>query len=54
MMVYARENGIVLLTLPPHCQHRMQPLDVGVYGPFKSNLKIAFNDDFMLTNPEKQ
>ena len=23
----ARENGVVLLCLPPHCSHRMQPLD---------------------------
>lgn len=23
---YARENGIVLLSFPPHCTHRMQPL----------------------------
>ena len=24
---YARENGINMLTLPPHCTHKMQPLD---------------------------
>ena len=24
----ARENGVVMLCLPPHCSHRMQPLDV--------------------------
>lgn len=33
---YARKNHIIILTLPPHCSHRMQPLDVAVYGPFKS------------------
>lgn len=27
-------NRIALL--PPHCSHRMQPLDVSVFGPFKT------------------
>ena len=31
----AKENGLTLLTLPPHCSHRMQPLDVSVFAPFK-------------------
>ena len=26
----ARENGVVIVTLPAHCSHRMQPLDVSV------------------------
>lgn len=33
---YARANGIVILTFPPHCSHRLQPLDVSVYSPFKA------------------
>lgn len=41
---YARDNGIVYLSFPPHTSHRLQPLDVGVFGPFKSKLKTAFND----------
>jgi hypothetical protein len=32
---YARENCITLVTLPPHCCHRLQSLDVGMKGPFK-------------------
>ncbi len=32
---YAKENGVVLLTIPPHTSHRLQPLDVAVYGPLK-------------------
>ncbi|KAB0800181.1 hypothetical protein PPYR_05921 [Photinus pyralis] len=28
-------NGIHLLTLPPHTSHRLQPLDVSIFGPFK-------------------
>ena len=31
---YAKEHGVVILTSPPHCSHRMQPLDIAVY-PFK-------------------
>ena len=31
----ARENGIVILTFPPHCSHKLQPLDRTVFGPFK-------------------
>lgn len=30
----ARENGVILLCLPPHTTHKLQPLDVGVFGPF--------------------
>ncbi|CAE1267328.1 unnamed protein product [Acanthosepion pharaonis] len=32
---HARENGVLLLTLPSHTSHRLQPLDRAVYGPFK-------------------
>lgn len=35
----AVNNGIVMLSLPPHCSHRMQPLDVSVFGPLKSFYK---------------
>ena len=31
----AREKGVVLLSLPPHCSHRMQPLDVCFFRPLK-------------------
>ena len=33
---FALDNGIVMLTFPPHCSHKMQPLDVSVYGPVKA------------------
>ena len=32
---YAKENGVVMLSFPPHCSHMMQPLDRMVYGAFK-------------------
>lgn len=41
---YCRDNGIIYLSLPPHTSHKLQPLDVSVFGPFKSKLKIALND----------
>ncbi|XP_045500067.1 calphotin-like [Colias croceus] len=31
-----RDKGIVLLTLPPHTSHRLQPLDLTFYGPIKT------------------
>ncbi|XP_072401124.1 uncharacterized protein [Diabrotica undecimpunctata] len=49
---YCREHGIVMLSFPPHCTHRMQPLDIGVYSPFKARCKSSFND-FILSNPGK-
>lgn len=40
---YAKENGIHVICLPPHCTHRMQPLDVSFFGPLKTyyNQEIA-------------
>ncbi|XP_063216845.1 uncharacterized protein LOC134527825 [Bacillus rossius redtenbacheri] len=52
LVVFCRENGIVLLTFPPHCTHRIQPLDIAVFGPFKSRCKTAFNS-WMASNPGK-
>lgn len=49
---YARDNGIVYISFPPHTTHRLQPLDVGVFGPFKAKLKVAFND-WHVSNPGK-
>ncbi|XP_018571449.1 jerky protein homolog-like [Anoplophora glabripennis] len=49
---YCRNNGIVLLSFPPHTSHKLKPLDVGIYGSFKSKCGVAFND-FMLSNQGK-
>lgn len=32
----ANKNGIIILTLPPHSTHRLQPLDVGYMKPFST------------------
>lgn len=47
---FCRENGIVLLSFPPHTTHRLQPLDVGVFGPYKTRLSVVYNE-WMLSNP---
>ena len=33
----AKENVVILLTLPPKTSHKLQPLDVSCYKPFKKN-----------------
>lgn len=33
---YARDHGVVLLCFPPHCTHRLQPLDVVFFAPLKT------------------
>ena len=49
---YAIENGIVIVTLPPHTTAKLQPLDVGVFGPFKTHMR-AEEDSFHRRNPNK-
>ena len=29
---YCKDNGVVLLSFPPHCSHKLQPLDRTVFG----------------------
>jgi len=36
-------NGVIMLTFPPHCSHKLQPLDRSVYGPLKRYYNIACN-----------
>lgn len=37
----AKENGVVMLSFPPHCSHKLQPLDLTVYGPLKRYVNAA-------------
>lgn len=46
----AKDNGITILTFPPHCTHRLQPLDVSLFGPFKTHYDGAVNG-WLLHNP---
>lgn len=34
---FCKANGVVLLCFPPHCTHKMQPLDVGFMAPLNSS-----------------
>ncbi|CAH1958989.1 unnamed protein product [Acanthoscelides obtectus] len=49
---FARQNSIIIVTFPPHCSHKLQPLDITAYGPFKTKYRTAMNE-WMLTNPGK-
>jgi hypothetical protein len=46
----ARENGIIMLTFPPHCSHKLQPLDRSVFGPFKTYFN-SFATNWMREHP---
>ena len=48
----AKDNGVVLLTFPPHTSHKFQPLDRSVYGPLKKYYNASCND-WQLSNPGK-
>ena len=34
----AHTNAISTLKFPPRCTHKLQPLDVSVFGPFTTNM----------------
>lgn len=46
---FCRENFIVVVSIPPHTSHRMQPLDVAFYGPLKNAFRKEC-DLFMKSN----
>ena len=48
----ASKHGLHVLTFPPHCSHKLQPLNVGVYGPFKLYYQ-SYAKDWMQNNPGK-
>ena len=43
VLEFAKENGVVMLSFPPHTSHKLQPLDRSVYGPFKKYYNSACN-----------
>lgn len=46
----ARENGAVIVALPPHTSHQLQPLDRTAFGPMKGSFKKAMKD-WLKSNP---
>ncbi|KAF0300312.1 hypothetical protein FJT64_027146 [Amphibalanus amphitrite] len=53
VLTLARENGVVILTLPPHTSHRLQPLDVGYFSAFKANYGKELNS-WMMSHPGRK
>lgn len=49
---FAIRHGIVIVTLPPHTTDKLQPLDVSVFGPFKTFLRALLNN-FALMHPNE-
>lgn len=47
---FAKSNGIVMLSFPPHCSHKLQPLDRSVFGPFKRYVN-GTQDAWMRNHP---
>jgi len=46
----ARENGVTVLTFPPHCTHKFQRLGVSFNGPFKTYNDQAVHSHY-ISNP---
>ena len=47
---FAKENGIIIICLPPHTTHELQPLDCSLFGP----LKLAWSEvchSFFMQHP---
>ena len=49
---FAKSNGVTLLSFPLHCSHKLQPLDVSVFGPLKKLIN-ASQGNWMRNNPGK-
>ncbi|KAG8229090.1 hypothetical protein J437_LFUL010773 [Ladona fulva] len=52
LLEMARENGVVLLCLPPHTSHKLQPLDVTFFKP----LSLYYGEEvrkWLRSHPEK-
>ncbi|XP_039311299.1 uncharacterized protein LOC120359065 [Solenopsis invicta] len=47
-----KNNGVVVLSFPSHCNHKLQSLDRSVYGPFKTYVN-TFMDAWITNNPGK-
>ena len=54
MIQLALQNNCHLLCLPPHTTHRLQPLDVGVFGPLQKRWEERCDEIVSLTNASIQ
>ena len=52
-IVFAKENGIHMITFPPHCTHKLQPLDRTFFKSLKANYNRSA-DGWMTSNPGKR
>ena len=51
VLIYAKDHGIILLTTPAHCTHRLMPLDLTVFKAFKAY--IAKSATLFKKRPDK-
>lgn len=49
----ARENHVIMVSIPPHTSHKLQPLDVSVYRSFKVAFEQAI-DTFQKNHPGRR
>lgn len=49
---YARDNGVIILCLPPHTSHRLQPLDIALMKPLSGYYEEETRK-WLRTNPGK-
>lgn len=53
MLEFAEQNDIVLMSIPPHTSHWLQPLDRAFFKSLKSNYYSACNT-YMTNNPSRK
>ena len=52
-VIFCRENGVEMLSLPPHTSHRLQPLDRTFFKSLKSNYRHAI-ESWLITNRNRR
>lgn len=53
MLEFAEKNDIILMSIPPHTSHWLQPLDRAFFKSLKSNYYSACNS-YMMNNPSRK
>lgn len=46
---FCRNKGVIMLSLPPHSSHRMQPLDLTIFGPLKKAFYVECDTEMDIT-----